>query len=666
MTHSTVFVGFIITAMILFGWIDGKERQARNVEADTQVVFRIDADQQISRRQINRLIYGNFIELGFGRQADGMWAQMLDNRSFENIPPPSAIALSERGANCDSATPWWHSGYEEHPWYLYGPDGKTEIPPEREAEHWGFYHGKIAASVSHKGDGRWGIAQDGLWLRTGIDYLFRGFLVHNFSDPGNEQRNVVLKLVAENEPTYVIDSANLAVGTWFTECKATLRNRNYTGRASLLVEAAWPGEFRADDFELLPVDAIKGWRRDVVNKLKRVRPTMLRFPGGCFASFYDWRSGIGPRDDRMPLRSEFWGGLEYNDVGTDEYLDLCRELGAEPFLVINIMTGTPHLAAQWVEYCNGPDGSPMGRLRAANGHHERRKVTYWEMDNEVDRKLDPETYARRVVEFAKAMRSVDPSIKLVIIGYDSYAEKLSAILDICGRYIDFVSDRYYEEQDFARNISVLDAYRKKTGKRIGLCNTEWIAPGAPPPRTVEEIKDRSRLQRWYYAMNAAMVLQRFWRNADWMDFANFNNLVNTWGQNVVESGKSGAWLSCAGCVFEFYADSRAAWPVEVTPGQYDERIHVAAALSTLRDKLIINIINMGGETNLNITLGDQVRAWKLLSTRGIATPSLLSRNIETDQNVVVAIRPETEISASNLTVHLQGCSIVEIVLSKDR
>ena len=630
------------------------------------VVFRVDAHRLLSSRPISKLIYGNFIELGLARQADGMWGQMLYNRSFENLPPASSIARGERGAANDSTATWWHSGYEEPPWYTFTAAGRTELPADRPNEYWGFYHGKMAARASAQKEGAWGIGQDGLVLRAGVEYLCRGFLAHDFGDPGKGERTVTVRLVAENDPGRVIDSARVSFGPQFTECRAILRDRDFNGRACFQLVATPPGEFVADGFELTPSDALHGWRKDVIAAMMRVRPSMLRFPGGCFASYYDWREGIGPRDGRMPRRSEFWGGLEYNDVGTDEYLDLCEEVGAEPFLVVNVMTGTPLLAAEWVEYCNGSPETKMGKLRALNGHEKARKVTYWEMDNEPDRKYGPEQYARRVVEFAQAMRAVDPSIKISIEGYDSYADQWNRIFDICGQEIDFVSDRYYGEQDFVRDVPVLGAYLKKTGRRIGLCNTEWIAPFDVPPGETEAaaLRDRSRMQRWYYALNAATVIQRFWRNAEWMDFANFNNLVNTWGQNVIESAKSGAWLSCAGRLFEFFTDSRAAWPVDVAPVEHDGKIHVAAALSGSQKELVINVVNMGEAADLDFTFGGDSPGWVVRSARGIAAPSLVSRNTESGQDVVTPVRPGTGMRDGHLAVQIRAYSISEVILSK--
>ena len=97
-----------------------------------------------------------------------------------------------------------------------------------------------------------------------------------------------------------------------------------------------PGKVLADAFSLKPENTRMGWRPEVIEGLKRVNPGVIRFPGGCFASFHDWRNAIGPMDRRVPEDSYFWGDVNYNDVGTDEFLQLCELLGCQAMLVVNL------------------------------------------------------------------------------------------------------------------------------------------------------------------------------------------------------------------------------------------------------------------------------------------------------------------------------------------
>ena len=114
------------------------------------------------------------------------------------------------------------------------------------------------------------------------------------------------------------------------------------------------------------------------------------------------------------------GILRGNDVGTDEFIRLCKKLGAEPYITVNVGTGTPQEAARWVEYCNGGPKTEMGRLRAKNGHAQPYGVKYWNIGNEEYLPTlggtDGRQYSRNFNLFAKAMRAVDPTIKLVAVG----------------------------------------------------------------------------------------------------------------------------------------------------------------------------------------------------------------------------------------------------------
>ena len=112
-----------------------------------------------------------------------------------------------------------------------------------------------------------------------------------------------------------------------------------------------------------------------------VRLPMLRFPVGNFVSGYHWRDGIGPVDQRPILPNPAWPIIEWNDVGTDEWLQLCNLVGCEPLICVNAGDGTPQEAADWVAYCNSGTETPMGALRAANGRVQPYNVRRWEIGN---------------------------------------------------------------------------------------------------------------------------------------------------------------------------------------------------------------------------------------------------------------------------------------------
>jgi alpha-N-arabinofuranosidase len=109
-----------------------------------------------------------------------------------------------------------------------------------------------------------------------------------------------------------------------------------------------------------------GFRSDVLNALRPMRFTAMRYPGGNFASGYHWMDGIGPREKRPIVRDLAWQRLESNQIGTDEFVSLARQLNWDPMITVNLGTGTTEEARNWVEYCNCPPVSYYSNLRAAN------------------------------------------------------------------------------------------------------------------------------------------------------------------------------------------------------------------------------------------------------------------------------------------------------------
>lgn len=175
-----------------------------------------------------------------------------------------------------------------------------------------------------------------------------------------------------------------------------------------------------------------GFRRDMIEAARELRLTQMRWPGGNFTSSYDWRDGIGPKDKR-PKRLELaWGVVEPNQVGTDEWVQLNKEIGTENVACINMGTGTLDDARYWVEYCNAPAGTYWADKRVENGHPDPFNIKYWCLGNEVDGApwiighKDADDYVKFAIEAAKAMRRSSPGRKLKFIacGAANYQDNL--------------------------------------------------------------------------------------------------------------------------------------------------------------------------------------------------------------------------------------------------
>jgi alpha-N-arabinofuranosidase len=202
----------------------------------------------------------------------------------------------------------------------------------------------------------------------------------------------------------------------------------------------------------------RGFRRDVMEAVGPLSVPVLRWPGGNFVSGYHWTDGVGPADQR-PRRLELaWGAEESNRFGTDEFIAYCRAIGAEPYICVNMGTGTIDEAQAWVEYCNGTSDTYWANLRRQNGHEEPYRVKYWGLGNEMYGHwqlgaLSAVDYAKKARNFAKVMRLTDPSIQLISCGENGWSEWDREVLEELASIIDFHSIHIYTgSDDFLSNV----------------------------------------------------------------------------------------------------------------------------------------------------------------------------------------------------------------------
>ncbi len=144
---------------------------------------------------------------------------------------------------------------------------------------------------------------------------------------------------------------------------------------SVIYDGVWVGRNSS-------IPNIDGIRKELVEQLRKIKAPVIRYPGGCFADSYDWRDGVGA-PDRRPKRTNFWGGTDPNQFGTNEFVHFCRLVGAEPYLAANVRSLPARDFYQWVEYCNAPAGATtLADMRAAAGYKEPFQVRYWGVGNE--------------------------------------------------------------------------------------------------------------------------------------------------------------------------------------------------------------------------------------------------------------------------------------------
>jgi alpha-N-arabinofuranosidase len=193
-----------------------------------------------------------------------------------------------------------------------------------------------------------------------------------------------------------------------------------TGAGRLEIAGTGKGAFHVGTASLMPADNVQGFHAGMIKHFKEAGFGMAKWPGGNFVSGYDWHDGLGDPDKRPPRVAPMWSGMvESNDVGIYEFVAFCRLLGAEPYVAVNSGFGEARVAAEEVEYANGSTDTPMGKLRAANGHPEPFNIRLWCIGNEMYGpwqygQMSLEQYAVKHNYFVEAMRNVDPKIKVAL------------------------------------------------------------------------------------------------------------------------------------------------------------------------------------------------------------------------------------------------------------
>jgi alpha-L-arabinofuranosidase len=200
-----------------------------------------------------------------------------------------------------------------------------------------------------------------------------------------------------------------------------------------------------------PLSDGRGFRRDVMEAIRPLRVPVLRWPGGNFVSGYHWLDGVGPIENR-PRRSELaWYAEESNRFGTDEFIQYCRAIGTEPYICVNMGSGTMDEAQAWVEYCNGTGNTSWANLRRRHGHPEPHRVQYWGLGNEMYGgwqigSLSAADYVKKAKTFALVMKRTDPSIELIGCGHDGVSDWDVTVVQGLAPVMDYYSIHLYTGQ----------------------------------------------------------------------------------------------------------------------------------------------------------------------------------------------------------------------------
>jgi alpha-N-arabinofuranosidase len=274
-----------------------------------------------------------------------------------------------------------------------------------------------------------------------------------------------------------------------------------------------------------PLADAEGFRMDVLDAVKALRPPILRWPGGNFVSGYHWTDGIGPKEGR-PRRLELaWHSEEPNRFGTDEFMGFCERVGAEPYLCVNMGTGTMDEAQAWVEYCNGTGNTEWSKLRQENGREAPYAVRYWGLGNEMYGPwqigaLSAQDYVKSAREFAKVMSWTDPEIELVACGENGLSDWDRVVIEALADKVRWYSIHLYTgAEDYWTNV--LSPHQAERALR----RTAVLIDSA---RYHQRERDGSLEERYTLAdaLAVATYVHAFIRHCRTVRMANLAQLVN--------------------------------------------------------------------------------------------------------------------------------------------
>ena len=403
------------------------------------------------------------------------------------------------------------------------------------------------------------------------------------------------------------------------------------GATDASVEAAW--DHLRDD-----------WREDVLEVTRELAPTMMRW-GGIFLDFYRWREGVGPREKRPPMLNLLWGGIESNQVGTVEFVDFSRRVGAEPLICVNfesdgrqrymkakgsVRTADASEAADWVRYCNDPADAD----RRAHGHSAPHAVKYWQIGNETSydkNGFDLETAARKTVEFAKAMRKADPAIQLIAWGDSGWAPRM---IEVAGEHVQMLAFHHmFNPDDEKSPVLRGELYRRDADatwrqlmkaweindKKIRAIRESLVGRAMPLAMTECHFtvpgRDRGDVNStWATGVGYARILNNHQRHGDLLKIATAADFCGTrWQNNAViipvprNQGK--AYLQPVARVMRLYRHHIGSHAVAVK--QTPDGLDIAA--SRRGDTLYLHVVNT--HRNRAVKTGFQIAGRRIQSGR---------------------------------------------------
>jgi alpha-N-arabinofuranosidase len=564
--------------------------------------------ERIASGTISPLQYGQFIEY-LCTLVPGMWAEKLDDGSFEGLSPYKFAYLKE-------------TDFRERPWHPIGATNRATFERDRATKISGETSFKIAAT----GDipCTVGIAQDGLAVRRG--------LACDFSSSIRSQGIRGPVRVTLHREGMVYAACELQPTTDWRKHRARLIPAGTDAHATLSITFRGPGTLWLDNASLMPEDAVGGWRKDVVEAVRTLKPGVIRFGGSALddpnLGEFEWRDTIGDPDRRKPFRA--WGGLQPAGAGIEEFVQFCRQVEAEPLICVRITGRSPKDAADQVQYFNGGADTPMGALRARNGHPEPYGVRDWQVGNE---RSGPD-YEARLPEFCRAMKQADPTIQLL----SSYPT--AGVLRQAGPWLDFVAPHHYDCADLAGAESDLASIRRRIethapGRPIRVAVTEWNTTGGDwGPK-------RARLWTLENALACSRYHNLLHRHTDLAIIACRSNLTNSFCSGCIQTDNHRLYKTPTYYAQQLYSTLAGDRPLRIdSPLSAHAAPDLSATLTAREDAVVVFGVNDRLEPlsrpfdfSAFGAGGQELEVWTLADTRQAGEPDVTNGFAEPERIV---------------------------------
>lgn len=477
-------------------------------------------------------------------------------------------------------------------------------------------------------------------------------------------------------------------------------NRNIYGHfAEHLGHCIYGGIWVGEDS---PIPNTRGIRNDVVAALRELKIPVLRWPGGCFADEYHWKDGIGPREQRPEMINTHWGGVvENNHFGTHEFLDLCEQLGTEPYICGNVGSGSVQEMMEWVEYMTSDAQSPMANLRRQNGRDKPWRIKYFGVGNEswgCGGNMRPEFYADQFRRYSTFVKNY-PGNRIFRIACGPNSDDYGwteVLMKQVGQRMDGLSLHYYTiptgdwgqkgsatefdetlwhatlrrtlfmDELITKHGQIMDRFDPR--KRIGMIVDEWgtwydAEPGTNPGFLYQQNSLRD-------ALVAALNFHIFQRHADRVTMANIAQTINVLQAMVLTDGERMVRTPTYH-VFEMFNvhQDGTALPVELTTDDYElggQRMPAISASAT-RDKegvVSLSLVNSDPKQSKPIRCQIAGAALKSVSGRVLTAQEITAHNtFDKPDAVQPAAFDDARLEGANLLVTLPPKSVVVLRLA---